>query len=41
MDDLKMESHEDVEVIQTSDEPIQEPEQPVACDNDEIKGIRD
>ena len=41
MDEVKMESHEDVEVIQTSDEPVPEQEQPVACESDEIKGIGD
>ena len=41
MDEVKMESHEDVEVIQTSDEPVPEQEQPVACESDEIKGTWD
>ena len=36
-----MESHEDVEIIQTSNEPVTEEEQPVADESDEIKGIRD
>ena len=36
-----MESHEDVEIIQTSNEPVTEEEQPVAGESDEIKGIRD